>query len=58
MRRALAGLAVIAAIAFGQPRCPIDDSSMAWTGRVEYELAKTLKEYKCLYGHRMWVVAQ
>lgn len=49
-------LSAICVFALGFKNCPIDGSSMMWTGRTEVEMGKMLKEYKCPMGHVSWVV--
>ena len=36
--------------------CPIDNSTMYFTGKTTTEMGKMLWEYKCPSGHKSWVV--
>lgn len=49
------GLA-FAAAAYANYNCPIDSSSMYFTGKTRTEMGKLLYEYKCASGHVSWVV--
>ena len=60
-RRSIVLFAVLltagAAFALGMQTCPIDNSSMTWTGNTRQEMGKTLAEYKCIHDHVYWIPA-
>lgn len=61
MMIAMAALLVcgaLAALAYEMYKCPIDNNPLIDTGKIRYEYNKTLKEYKCSYGHYYWIVVQ
>jgi len=48
---------LFAASAYAFMSCPIDGSSMFFTGKTTTEMGKLLKEYKCASGHTTWVAS-
>lgn len=44
----------VAAAAYAAVDCPVDGKSMYFTGNVQSEMGKLLKEYKCANGHTAW----
>ena len=48
-------LTALAVYAFGQ-QCQLCNGSMIWTGKVQTEWGKMLKEYRCPAGHTFWMV--
>ena len=51
----LALFAAVALWAAATLTCPLDDSSMMWSGQVKYENGHEFKQYHCLQGHVYWV---
>lgn len=55
-------IATVVAISFsalafaGDVTCPIDNSSMYFTGETRVEMGKLLKKYRCPMGHTAWIV--
>lgn len=44
-------------LASSTPKCPIDNSSMYFTGATRIDSGKLLKQYRCLLNdHTVWVV--
>lgn len=56
MKKVIAALVAVGAIAFANVRCPIDNMTMFFTGNTQVEMGKMLQEYKCPMGHSTWLV--